>query len=86
MITQLYTTKLGFKICAINIRAQKIDSFTFETFDIVLASFQVKDKLGRDRFFQNIFLVADTSIEVILRMPFLALSNADVSFTKRELI
>ena len=47
---------------------------------MILASFQVEDKLKRARFFQETFLVANTSIEVILGIPFLALSNADVSF------
>ena len=47
---------------------------------MVIADFQMEDKSGRLRFFQEIFLVADTKFEVILGMPFLKLSNADVSF------
>ena len=31
--------------------AQKIDSSTLETFKIVIIDFQVKDKVGRPRFF-----------------------------------
>ena len=33
---------------------------------MVLASFQVKDKLGKPWFFQEIFLLADSNIEVVL--------------------
>ena len=47
---------------------------------MVIADFQVEDKANRPRFFQETFLVADTKFEVILGMPFLKISNADVSF------
>ena len=42
----------------------------------------MEDKVGRPKFFQEIFLVTNTKFEVILGMPFLKLSNADVSFGK----
>ena len=63
-----------------NVGAQKIDGSTLETFEIVLASFYVEDKLERARFFQETFLLADFSIEVVLGMPFLTFSNADIKF------
>ena len=72
--------KLGFHIRKTNIGTQKIDSSTFETFRIVIADFQIKDKGDRLRFFQKTFLVADTKFKVILRMPFLKISNANVAF------
>ena len=43
------------------------------------------DKLGRARFFQETFLLADTTMEVVLGMPFLTLSNADIQFVQKEL-
>ena len=52
---------------------------------MVLTKFQLKDKQGKRRFFQEIFLVADTAIEVVLKMPFLALSKVEINFAKREL-
>ena len=52
---------------------------------MVLADFQVEDKLGKARFFQETFLLADISAEVVLGMPFLTLSNADVQFVEKEL-
>lgn len=42
-ITLTYVTKLGFKICHINVKAQKINSCIFKIFRIILTSFQVKD-------------------------------------------
>ena len=52
---------------------------------MVLANFQMEDKLGRTWFFQETFLLADISVEVVLCMPFLTLSNADVQFVEMEL-
>ena len=51
---------------------------------MVLASFQIEDKLKRARFFQETFLLADFSIEVVLGMPFLTLSNADIQFARKN--
>ena len=80
-----YASKLGLKVHHTDVGAQKIDGSTLETFGMVLASFQVEDKLGRIRFFQETFLLADISAEVVLSMPFLTLSNADVQFVEKEL-
>ena len=79
-ISPAYAKKLGLKTWKINVGAQKIDGSALETFEMVIADFQVEDKSGRPRFFQETFLVADTKFEVILGIPFLKLSNADVSF------
>ena len=81
-----YIERLGLKTRKTNIGAQKIDGSALETFGIVIADFQVEDKGGRPRFFQKTFLVADTKFEVILEMPFLKLSNADVLFGEGTLI
>ena len=70
--------KLGLKVYLIDVRAQKIDSFILETFKMVLASFQVEDKLGRTQYFQKTILLTDISIKVVLKMFFLTLSNTDI--------
>ena len=54
-------------------------------FGIVLASFQIENKLRQARFFQESFLLAKTMVQVVLGMPFWTFSNADVSFSEREL-
>ena len=77
-MTPAYASRLGLRVHRTNIGAQKIDGSTLETFGMVLASFQVEDKLRRIRFFQETFLLADISAEIVLGMPFLTLSNADV--------
>ena len=75
-----YAKRLGLKTRKTNVGAQKIDGSVLETFEMVIADFQMEDKSGRPRFFQETFLVADTKFEVILGMPFLKISNADVAF------
>ena len=52
---------------------------------MVFAGFQVEDKLGRARFFQKSFLLAETSMEVVLGMLFLTFNNANIQFAEKEL-
>ena len=73
-----YASRLGLRVYRTDIRAQKVDGSTLKTFGMVLASFQVEDKLGRIWFFQETFLLADISTEVVLGMSFLTFSNANV--------
>lgn len=54
-------------------------------FGMVLASFQIEDKLGRARFFQETFLLAAISINVILGILFSILNNTDIVFIDWEL-
>ena len=84
-MTSGYALKLGLKVRLTNDGAQKIDDFTLETFGMVLASFQVEDKLKKAQFFQKTFLLADLSVEVVLGIPFLILSNANIQFARKKL-
>ena len=80
-----FAKQLGVSIRPIDVEAQKIDGTTLDTHGIVVAAFSVVDKANRVRFFEEIFLVANISSEVVLGMPFLTLSDADVDFSGREL-
>ena len=80
-----YTKRLSLKTQKTNVGAQKIGGSALEIFEMVIADFQVGDKGARSRFFQETLLVTDTKFEVILGMPFLKLSNADVSFGEQTL-
>lgn len=79
-------SKLSLTVCHTNVKAQKINDFTLEIFRMVLASFEVEDKLKKVWFFQKTFLLTDISIKVLLEVPYLTLSNANVSFSDQELI
>ena len=85
-MTPACTSKLSLWVYRTNIEVQKIDSSILKTFEMVLASFQVEDKLGRTRFFQETFLLANISTEIVLGKSFLTLSNIDVQFVEKELI
>ena len=84
-MTLAYASKLGLRIQKIDDGAPKIDDSLLRTFGMVIAGFQIKDKLGRARFLQKSFLLAKTSMEVVLGMPFLTFSNTDIQFAKKEL-
>ncbi len=62
-----------------------MDGTTLETYGMVVSTFSVSDKDGRKRFFEESFLLADISPDVVLEMPFLIMSNADVDFQARDL-
>ncbi len=84
-MTPAYAAELGLTIRKTSVGAQKNDSLPLETYGMVSASFSLQDSLGRARFFEETFLLADTSMEVVLGMPFLALSNADFQFSAEKL-
>ena len=85
-ISSAFIRKLGLHIQKANVGAQKINGSTFETFEMIIADFQLEDKGSRPRFFQKIFLVANTKFEMILGIPFLKISNADIVFGERTLM
>ncbi len=84
-ISQAFAQQLGLKICKINVGAQKIDSTTLETYKMVVSTFSVSDKDRKERFFEESFLLADVSPDIVLGMPFLTMSNTDVDFQARDL-
>ena len=52
---------------------------------MVVSTFSMSDKDGRERFFKESFLLAEVKSEIVLGMPFLIMSNADVDFQARDL-
>ena len=80
----ILTERLGLVMQSINVRAQKINGPTFETYRMVIATFSVTDQADRVRFFEKTFLVANVSSDMVLGMSFLTLNGADVDFPKRE--
>ena len=80
-----FAKQLGLLIRLTDVRAQKIDGTTLETHEIVVAVFSVVDKVNRERFFEESFLVDNVSPDIVLGMLFLTLSNADVDFLRRDL-
>ena len=77
-IIQAYSLTLALKVCLTAVRAQKIDGFSYKTFVIVIASFQILNKLGAVQIFLKTFLSADISMDMIFIMSFLTFSNANI--------
>ena len=79
-MNQVFAHQLSCTIRKTNVGAQKIISTTLKTYEIVISTFSILDKDGRERFFEESFLLADVKPKIIFRMPILTMSNADVDF------
>ena len=84
-MTLVYVKQLGLWTRKTDVGAQKIDGLLLVTYGMIIATFQVIDKLGRARFFQETFLLADTIMEIVLGIFFLTFSNADIQFAEKEI-
>ena len=80
-----FVERLGLVVRTTNVGAQKMDGTILETYKMVVAAFSVTDQADRVRFFEETFLVANFSPDMVLGMPFLTLSGADIDFPKKEL-
>lgn len=85
-MTPAYTSKLGFFTRKTSIGAQKIKGSAFNYYGIVIAELSLQNKLGKIQFFKKPFLLVDISMEVVLEMPFLCLSDSNIRFVKRKII
>ncbi len=79
-MSQTFALKLRLKIRKTKVGAQKIDSATLETCEIVVSTFSASNKDGRVRFFEESFLLTNVKPDIVLGMPFLTMSNTDVNF------
>lgn len=85
-MTPAYATWLGLVVKSTNISTQKIDDLFFETYKMAIAGFILQDKQWKAWFFDEIFLLADTSMEIVLGIFFLCYSQADIWFAEKELV
>ena len=80
-----FAKELGLSIRPTDVKAQKIDSTMLETYGMVVVAFSVENKANRVKFFEETFLVANVSLEIVFGMLFFILSGADIDFLGREL-
>lgn len=66
----VYISKLGFKICCVNVKTQKIDSFILEIFRIVMVNFQVEEKFEKAYFIYKTFLLIEINIKIVVKNLF----------------
>ncbi len=84
-MSQAFVYELDLKIRKTNVKAQKIDSTTLETYGMVVSTIFVSDKDSRERIFGESFLLADVKPDIMLGMSFLTMNNADVDFQAKDL-
>ena len=77
-MTSAFVAKLGLSTQPTNVGIQKIHGFVLKIYDMTIAGFLIQDELSKLQFFEEIFLLADTSMDVVLGKLFLFLSNTDV--------
>ena len=73
-----FAIKLDLFIRLISNGIYKIDGSTLKTYGIAIIGFLIQNKSGKARFFEETFLLADTSIKVVLKILFMALSNINI--------
>ena len=83
-MSQAFAHQLGLAIQKTNVGAQKIDGTTLENYEIVVSTFSISDKDGRESFVEESFLLADVKSEIAFEMPILTMSNADIDFQARN--
>lgn len=77
-ISSTLRARLGLTTPQISFNVQKIDSFVFKIYSMVIERFLIENKSSKISFLDKTFLLADTSIEVVLRMIFIALNNRNI--------
>lgn len=80
IINPAYIKKLDFHIWKIDINTQKIDGSSLTIYKIVISRFQILDELDRAYFSQKTFILANITINIILEIFFLILSNINIVF------
>ena len=83
-MTPAYAAHIGLKVRVTDVGVQKIDKSSLNIYGMVIAIFHVVNKLGCFHFFQETFLLANISMEVVLGMPFLILTNANIQLAEKE--
>ena len=83
-MTPVYAAKLGLRPWPTNVDAQKIDDLALTTHGMASASFSLQDSQGKVWFFKKTFLLANISMQIVLAIFFLALSNVNIEFTELE--
>ena len=68
---QLHKTKIG---------TQKVDDSKLNIFDIIIASLSKKNKEEKSCIFEKMFLLANISMNIALKISFLTLSNIEINF------
>lgn len=84
-MTSRSVVMFNISIRATSINTQKIDGFAIKTYETILAGFWTKDKVGKIRFFDETFLITNTSMEIVIEIDLLAGNYLDISFSDENI-
>ena len=79
-IYPIFAKELGFFIRLIDIGAWKINGTMLNTYKMVITAFLITKKINWIRSFEETFLLANVSLNVVLGMLFLTLSSINIDF------
>ena len=80
-----FTKKLDLLIRSTDNGGQKINGIILDTYRMILLTISMTDKANQGRFFEETFLMANVSSEVIFGMFFLIFSSANIDFLDQKL-
>ena len=84
-MTPAFAAKLGLSTRPTGVGAWKIDGSSLAMYGMAVTAFSIQDSLKKVRFYEETFLLADTSMKVVPGMSFLAFSNSDIQFKAERL-
>lgn len=73
--------ELSLSVHKTKVDVQKIEGSRFEIFEIIIAFYLIEDKDKNSCFLKKTFLLANISIDIVLGIFFLTLSNVKIDFT-----
>lgn len=83
LISQAYATQFPLKIIDTSWGLATINKQQISTQDMVIAGFEITDSADHTRWFEETFLIADISQQVVLGTPFLKLGDPNMSWSVR---
>ena len=85
IIYLVFAKEIGFYIRPPNIDIQKIDNTMLDIYEMIVIVFLISDKVYQVRFFEKIFLIANVSPKIVLRILFHTLNSTNVNFLRQKL-
>lgn len=78
----IFVAKLGLNPRLTHLGAHKIDDLLLKTYGIILAVFSIQNSWRIIHLFEATFLLANTSMEVVLKTFFLSLDDTNIEYTE----
>ncbi len=70
IMSQVFSHQLGLKIHKTDVDTQKIDGTTLKIYKMVVSIFFMSNKDGREKFFEESFLLANIKLDIVLKCPY----------------